>query len=276
MFRGKFIFFSPKITYGIDFNIEEKQDVFIYIRGGSIQPHGMFQQATRCRNIDKLYYYGEVAEQHIHFNNLEEVKRDVKLGASMTEELIHGATYLNEDDEVVFVENMFFNMFCYNEYVYDTYRTNKVKHFELLLEENGFKLSVIGDSNVKINKKQKSEMKSVIHDIKAELFEEFMKDTERNQDKYSQIIDNLCYLSLANATDEVIAFYKDVLIDKYKIEEHDTIIRLFKSNEFIQGKLMQMQSVNFNERTMVNVYNKIKLIRDLEKEHNIGFFECLQ
>jgi len=60
--------------------------VFIYIRGGSIQPHGMFQQATRCRNIDKLYYYGEVIEQHTHYHNLEDVKRDVELGASLTEE----------------------------------------------------------------------------------------------------------------------------------------------------------------------------------------------
>ena len=153
LFRNKFVFYSPNNTFGIDFSIQEKQDVFIYIRGGSIQPHGMFQQATRCRNIDKLYYYGEVIEQHIHFHNLDEVKRDVKLGASMTEELINGCTYINEVDEIVFIENMFFNLFCYNEYVYDIYKTNKVKHFELLLEENGFKLSVVGDRNMKINKK---------------------------------------------------------------------------------------------------------------------------
>jgi len=113
------VFDSPTITFVFDLSNQEKHYVFIYTRGGSIQPHGMFQQATRCRNIDKLYNYGEVIEQHIHFHNLDEVKRDVKLGPSMTEELINGCTYINEVDEIIFIENMFFNLFCYNEYVYD-------------------------------------------------------------------------------------------------------------------------------------------------------------
>ena len=264
-------FYSPKITFGIDFSIQEKQDVFIYIRGGSIQPHGMFQQATRCRNIDKLYYYGEVIEQHIHFHNLDEVKRDVKLGASMTEELINGCTYINEVDEIVFIENMFFNLFCYNEYVYDIYKTNKVKHFELLLEENGFKLSVVGDRNVKINKTEKKEMKSIIYDIKAELFDEYINDSDRNQEKYAQLVENMNYLGILGMNNDLLLTYKDIIIDKYKIEEHDNIIRLHKSDDFINGKLRQSQCLNFNERTMVSIFNKIKLIRDIEEKYNIGF-----
>ena len=49
-----------KLFACVDFTIFDKQDVCIYIEGGSVQPHGMFQQATRTRNIDTLYYYGEV------------------------------------------------------------------------------------------------------------------------------------------------------------------------------------------------------------------------
>ena len=221
----------------------------------------MFQQATRCRNIDKLYYYGEVIEQHIHFHNLDEVKRDVKLGASMTEELINGCTYINEVDEIVFIENMFFNLFCYNEYVYDIYETNKVNHFELLLEENGFKLSVVGDRNVKINKKEKKDMKSIIYDIKSELFDEYINDSDRNQEKYAQLVENMNYLGILGMNNDLLLTYKDIIIDKYKIEEHDNIIRLHKSDDFINGKLRQSQCLNFNERTMVSIFNKIKIIR---------------
>ena len=89
------MYFTALITYGVDSSISEKQDVFIYIKGGSIQPHGMFQQATRCRNIGKLYYYGEVAEQSYIFNNIEEAKDDIREGAKMTEEfkpLVHIST----------------------------------------------------------------------------------------------------------------------------------------------------------------------------------------
>ena len=32
-FKNKFVFYSPSITTGIDFCIEDKQDVFIYING---------------------------------------------------------------------------------------------------------------------------------------------------------------------------------------------------------------------------------------------------
>ena len=31
-FKNKFVFYSPSITTGIDFSIEDKQDVFIYSR----------------------------------------------------------------------------------------------------------------------------------------------------------------------------------------------------------------------------------------------------
>jgi hypothetical protein len=56
-FKNKFVFYSPKITYGVDYNnLELSQDVFIYIKGHTIQPSGAFQQATRCRNIQKVIF----------------------------------------------------------------------------------------------------------------------------------------------------------------------------------------------------------------------------
>ena len=49
-FEGKFVFYSPKITFGVDFSSLTTQDVFIHITGNSIQPSGSFQQTARCRN----------------------------------------------------------------------------------------------------------------------------------------------------------------------------------------------------------------------------------
>ncbi|MFM7982709.1 MAG: hypothetical protein ACKPKO_25640, partial [Candidatus Fonsibacter sp.] len=37
-FAGKYVFFSPKITFGVDFSVPDAQDMFIYINGQSIQP----------------------------------------------------------------------------------------------------------------------------------------------------------------------------------------------------------------------------------------------
>ena len=73
-FKDSYVFYSPKITYGVDFNnIDCPQDVFIYIKGNSIQPSGVFQQTTRCRYINTLYYYGELSSKEANYNNIDEV-----------------------------------------------------------------------------------------------------------------------------------------------------------------------------------------------------------
>ena len=56
-FQDKFVFYSPKITYGIDFNISNAQQIFIYVTGRTLTPYGTFQQCTRTRNIDSIYFY---------------------------------------------------------------------------------------------------------------------------------------------------------------------------------------------------------------------------
>ena len=77
-FEGKFVFYSPKITFGVDFSTVDSQDVFIHITGFSIQPSGSYQQATRCRNIKTLYYFGECVEDTSMYNSLAEVRAVVE------------------------------------------------------------------------------------------------------------------------------------------------------------------------------------------------------
>lgn len=62
-FQNKFVFFSPSITTGINFDINDKQDVFIYIKGKTINPASLFQQTTRTRNINKVFYYSSANEK---------------------------------------------------------------------------------------------------------------------------------------------------------------------------------------------------------------------
>ena len=54
-FAGKFVLYSPRIIFGVDFSTLVAQDVFIHITGNSIQPSGSFQQTNRRRNINTLY-----------------------------------------------------------------------------------------------------------------------------------------------------------------------------------------------------------------------------
>ena len=94
-FKNKFVFYSPKITFGIDFTIDEKQDVFIYIKGASIQPSGMFQQTTRCRNIRTVFYYGECNNQNTRYHSLAHLNEDVKDNIKNCKELVDVCTHID-------------------------------------------------------------------------------------------------------------------------------------------------------------------------------------
>ena len=41
-FLNKFVFYSPSITTAVDFSIDQAQDVFIYIKGSSIDACSSF------------------------------------------------------------------------------------------------------------------------------------------------------------------------------------------------------------------------------------------
>jgi hypothetical protein len=70
-----------------------------------------------------------------------------------------GSTYLDENDELQVVENTFYKLWCQNEFDKDTFETNKLKHYELLLKENGFTLSEVGEP-AKLSSQEKHEQKS--------------------------------------------------------------------------------------------------------------------
>ena len=72
-FKNKYVFYSPSITFGVDFSISEHQDVFIYCKGTSILPSGVFQQTTRTIQINNLFYYCDTKSKQPNYNSIDEV-----------------------------------------------------------------------------------------------------------------------------------------------------------------------------------------------------------
>ena len=132
----------------MDFSSLVSQDVFIHITGFSIQPSGSYQQATRCRNIKTLYYFGECVEDNSIYNSLEEVRADVEKAIATSQTFNTTCTYLDEHDQVQVVKNTFFNLYCLNEFTRDTYASNRIRHFELILLQNGFALTQEGEKQL--------------------------------------------------------------------------------------------------------------------------------
>ena len=64
-------------------------------------------------------------------------------------------------------------------------------------------------------------------------------------------------------------FYKEYLMDPFKIKDHFNTTRLFKCDTYINAKLINQHESNFKVRVLDSTYNKIKILRELEKKFNI-------
>ena len=274
-FKDKFVFYSPSITYGVDFNYDIKTNVFIYIKGDSILSSGIFQQTTRCRNIDQLYYYSKGKKKIINYDSLEDVKNNYKNLINLNNQLNEVSLTIDEKDNDVIIENSFFDLFCYNEYVIDTYRNNITIHYELILINNGFNLINYGDNKKQLNKDVNDAMKSITEEIKDEFFKEYIQTNEvirLKNEKYDAINEKIRLLNIPNEN-EILIKYQDLLTQKDAIEHHFNLIRFFKIDEYIKNKNIEDKLLNYDVKNIDKVNNQIKLLRTITNKLNINEYD---
>jgi len=225
-FKDMFVFFSPAITTAVDFNIEKSQDVFIFIRGKTILPSGSFQQTTRTRNINELFYFCNVEPKDQKYESLDEVKDKYNKMVITNDLLTEMSLYLDEDDEMKMSNNTFFNLFTYNEYVKDIYNTNKLAHFENILEQNKFILSEEGEKSF-IDPEIKAEMTDLRTDVDNTLFDQFIKSNERSEEQFKIINERINLLNIPMEDDEILTKYKEYLMSARTLTNHLNVIRFF-------------------------------------------------
>jgi hypothetical protein len=271
-FKNKYVFYSPKITYGVDFSIDTPQNVYIYQQGDTIMPNGTFQQTTRCRNIQTLYYYSECKEHDSKYTDLEDVKetlrKNIQYFQDKNKHLYNVSTIYDEDDEEYkVVENSFFNLFAFSEYMIDLYKTNMTKHYQDLLIMNGFVMSEEGTIE-KLDKEEKQALSELTKEIQEELFKEYLETEYKGDEKYDSFNRHIEFLQIPK-DNETLEKYKNEIMDKYVLQDHLNIIRLLKTDDYIKGKLIAAKESSYDIKNMTMIYSKVKAIRDLEKKYNI-------
>ena len=116
--------------------------------------------------------------------------------------------YIDEDDNIKMSNNGFFNLFCYNEYVKDTYNTNKLYHYENILLENKFVLSNKGEQSKNIDSSLKFDMKIIKIEINDKIFDDFLTDRTKEDNNYIIMNERIELLGLTNCTDDILIKYK--------------------------------------------------------------------
>jgi hypothetical protein len=270
---NKFVFATPSIERGLDFSIPNAQDVFIYITGRSINSQGIFQQTTRTRNINTLYYYGDIKNYPAKYNTLDDVFNVYLTNIEQNNILNNLCMSINENDEIQFVNNTFFKLFCYNEYKNDTLNTNIVAHYEQQLIDNGFILTTEGN-NKKLDSEIKNNINQKIIAINDQLFNEFVNDHNvRHKHIYDKLNERIVLLKLPRDNPEILIKFKEQITDPFKLLKHYNIMRFFKNDTYIEDKIKLLIINNFDCKILNNIYNKIKLIRTIQSKYNIIDFD---
>ena len=264
-FKNKYVFYSPSITTAIDFSIDEKQDVFIYLSGKSILPTGSYQQTTRTRNIRNLYFYSDAKPSKPMYNDYQELVKDY-IDMNKTSSILNNICLsIDENDEDKMIENTYFKLYTYNEYLKDCYTSNKNIHFKNILKENGFILSSTGTKKA-FSKDVLEEFKELRDDIAEELFEEY-KAGNKEDPKFEQIHDRVLMLNITNEDD--LETYKEVVKSKYEMENHLNVIRLLKSDDYIKNKLSNLSKTSFNVKIITTLYSKLNLLNQVMLPNNL-------
>ena len=262
-FLNKFVFYSPSITTAVDFSIDIPQDVFVYIKGNTIDPSESFQQATRTRNIKQLFYYIDRENGEEQYNDLENCSQQFLTFTKTADLLNNVSCYIDDFDEIKISNSTFTKLYIYIQYVKDIYNTNKLKHFQLILEQNEFDLSEVGEKkkletgfllSEASKEKELEELKKYIDDPNNEIYERF--------DKRVKVL-NIPIES------KYISIYSDLIVSQFKLDTFLDIIRFFKDERYLIKKVQIIKQKNYCVKWMSSIYNKILLYRQFESKYNL-------
>jgi hypothetical protein len=270
----------------------------MYIKSGSIQPTGFFQQVTRTRNIDTLYYYDQmdtlmtcmdIYPEHIEKREtikktiiesafkttLDDVKEQYRNMIHLSNTLYDVCVNLDTNDNESINENTFFELFCYNEYVKHIYNKNKLFYFNNILTENGFVLSIYGKYR-ELSERLVMNMKRTTNKVNDELFQDYLDATseERELDlKFNVLHEKIKNFHLLGCNNEKIEKLKPYLTNKFKVDEIVNINRIIKSADYISNKIILNDSETFKVKCYDDVYHKILLLHNIIGRNKMKLFD---
>jgi hypothetical protein len=253
--------------------------------GNSLNPVGMYQMSSRTRNVECLNYYCDVIKpKEMEFNTVKEIEDKYKKMIKMNEKILSLSKSVNEDDEIKIVENTYFKLFCYKEYINSIYMTGFLQHYENILENAGFNVLEKGE-NSKLDKETNREFKESYEMLTEEDFQNFLtlRYTELNDENEATEITNKLdekfkhfhnrFQLLNFPSREKAEEYKIFLKDEYALKNYYEFMNLVRTDEYIIKKNNEKIKNTFKIKSLSKSFNKISLISEFEKHYKISRFD---
>jgi hypothetical protein len=273
--KNKTFFYSPSIQYGIDASWDIPQDVFIYMSGNSITPMGSWQQTCRCRNIKKLYFHSAAVCRPAKYNSLEDTKNQLieniricdKINTDVSLKKIETMCVSTNDlGKSIVNNNLFFKLCYYVEYQCDIYKTNPTEKFIEILKNNGIEVIDKKKKLIKLGQEINKKLENTVKDINEKLFKQYLKEDDRDEDKYDTLNNRVKLLSLK--TDIQLNTYKQYIMKQIKFDKHNNFVKMLKTKKYIVINFNKFDKNSENSKILRSIYQKINILFWLEE--NIG------
>jgi len=301
--KNHFYFYSPSIIYGTDFSFENPTNQYMYITGKSVDSDMLFQMSMRTRNISKLYYYIDkgIKKCKLNYGNLDECQKDVIDKMASYNRLLSMSSYMDPDeDELVIVQNSYFNIFVNSEYELNKLKSDPKFYFEEHLKKSGFifkkidtkqekqklkslqKEKLITKQEKELNQDEKFDTmikgKQNLTDVidsytqptdEKDQFEKLEEGTE-NENIMDKLLRKSKYINIQ--TIENLAKYKTLILDDDQCKDAIKALYFFKTDDIIKLNLKRLSDKTFKCQIMKEHVYKIYATRKLLEKHNIDIF----
>jgi hypothetical protein len=268
--NDKIIFYSPKITTGVDLTCIKSSEQFIYITGQSVSSISLLQMATRTRNMKRLNYYSCARSFESQYESFEDCRKKItekyvvsELGFSYD----NIESFITETNHFNRVELMHLNLYIRNCYALDLHNTNKLYYFEQELKAYGFCIQPSEGLCAKINKAIKvefNEQSKKIKDEKYDLLIQSFNDSEIILPKGIQPMKERCNL-LNLSTAEHVNEYKELIEDSANLDQFFNYNALKKSYDHCEMKVRDTVNRKMIAGIEKNKWFKIKYVHMLAK-----------
>ena len=108
-----------------------------------------------------------------------------------------------------------------------------------------------------------------LHDLNDEIFNQYLESEVKGNEKFEKINQTVEYLKLPLINEHLIK-YKEIILDKWKVSDHDAVIRFLKSADYINNKMTDLEFKGIDVKNLTNRYHKLKIIREMEAEFGIN------
>lgn len=273
--QDKFIFFTPKIVYGLSFECKET-NVFGIFYNKSINPLNMMQQLSRCRRIKELKIYINNNTYPIKYNYVEDVKKYNLDMYDIHNKFINREKIINDK-----LDKCYENLFAYHEYYNDILFSYPKYQLQEILKEKSFTIVNNNDENIIDDKYNKKIIEDNIKNNKdkdlKKIFESFcIKDmilTTPQKNKKIKMLDKLSFLKIS--TDQAMKNQNiiDILTNDIKYKQHLTICEAFLDDNIAENNYKHFESTEFKELTWNSTHSKLKIMRYMENYLKINPFD---